>query len=364
VRSIESWPAPRAQAPQEAGSGQSVGITLDQDIFVARGDVITLPHQRSTAARRLRARLFWLDETPLAVGATLTVRVGTGEARGTVTAIAYAVDPGQLSSIDSNVIAANSVGEVDIALSQPLAVDTHEVSVRTGRVVLEVQGRIAGGGLVLSANSEAAPVAKAPAKTAATHIVSVASSLSAEDRRAKYGHGGAVVWLTGLPGSGKSTLALALERRIFERGGVAVLLDGDTLRTGLNADLGFSKEERAENVRRLGEVAAHLARNGTIAIVAAVSPSSASRERARVAAGEHFFEIHVAAPADVCETRDPKGHYRKARAGEIPNFTGIDASYEIPAAPDLTLDTSVLTVADSVAAVEGLLDADVFKAQS
>jgi bifunctional enzyme CysN/CysC len=364
VKSIESWPAPDAQAPQQAGSGQSIGITLDQDIFVARGDVITLPHQRATAARRLRARLFWLDQTPLGVGSALTVRVGTGEARGTVTAIAYAVDPGQLSSIDSSVIAANSVGEVDIALSQPLAVDAHDVSVRTGRVVLEVQGRIAGGGLVLSASSEAAPIAKAPAKAAqlSTHIVSVASHVSADERRAKYGHSGAVIWLTGLPGSGKSTLALALERRVFERGGVAVLLDGDTLRTGLNADLGFSSEERAENVRRLGEVAAHLARNGTIAIVAAVSPSSASRDRARLAAGAHFFEVHVAAPADVCEARDPKGHYRKARAGEIPNFTGIDASYEAPAAPDLALDTSTVTVADSVAAIEALLAAEVFKA--
>jgi bifunctional enzyme CysN/CysC len=364
VKSIESWPVLGAQAPQQAGSGQSVGITLDQDIFVTRGDIITLPHQRPTAARRLRARLFWLDETPLAVGATLTVRIGTSEARGTVTAIAYAVDPGQLSSIDSNVIAANSVGEVDIALSQPLAVDTHDVSVRTGRVVLEVQGRIAGGGLIMSADGETAVFSKKTAKTKATHIVSVTSAVSAEERRAKYGHNGAVVWLTGLPGSGKSTLALALERRVFERGGVAVLLDGDTLRTGLNADLGFSPEERAENVRRLGEIAAHLARNGAIAIVAAVSPSSTSRERARAAAGTHFFEVHVAAPADVCESRDPKGHYRKARAGEIPNFTGIDASYEVPAAPDLTLDTSTITVADSVVAIEKLLVAEVYKPSS
>jgi bifunctional enzyme CysN/CysC len=172
---------------------------------------------------------------------------------------------------------------------------------------------------------------------------------------ARSGHDGAVVWVTGLPGSGKSTLAKALERHVFDGGGTPVLLDGDTLRTGLNADLGFDAADRSENVRRVGEIAAHLAASGVLAVVAAVSPSAADRARARQAAGDRFFEVFVATPAQVCEQRDPKGHYRRARAGEIKGFTGIDNSYEAPVRPELTIDTIGETPAAAVARIVDLL---------
>ena len=157
------------------------------------------------------------------------------------------------------------------------------------------------------------------------------SALRPEERSARYRHNGAVIWLTGLPGSGKSTLARALERRLFGNGGSPILLDGDTLRAGLNGDLGFSAQDRTENIRRLAEVATHLARNGHIAIVAAVSPSTEDRAAARRIADAAFREIHVATPAEVCESRDPKGHYAKARAGTLQSFTGIGNDYQPPA---------------------------------
>jgi bifunctional enzyme CysN/CysC len=164
-----------------------------------------------------------------------------------------------------------------------------------------------------------------------------------------------VVWLTGLPASGKSTLARALERKLFGQNGSPVLLDGDTLRAGLNGDLGFSAADRAENIRRLAEVATHLARNGHIAIVAAVSPSAEDRAAARRIADTAFREIYVATPAEVCENRDPKGHYAKARGGALNNFTGIGTDYQPPTGSELTIDTSTRSVADAIDDIEHML---------
>jgi bifunctional enzyme CysN/CysC len=158
-----------------------------------------------------------------------------------------------------------------------------------------------------------------------------------------------------LPGSGKSTLARALERKLFSDGGSPILLDGDTLRAGLNGDLGFSPQDRTENIRRLAEVATHLARNGHLAIVAAVSPSREDRAAARRIADSTFREVYVATPADVCERRDPKGHYAKARAGVLHGFTGIGNDYQPPERVELTIDTSSCSVSDAADEIERML---------
>jgi bifunctional enzyme CysN/CysC len=278
---------------------------------------------------------------------TILLRLGTKETRATVASIDKAVDPGELSSVETKSIARNHVGEIDILLAQPLAADAYNENPRTGRLVIEVNGRIAGGGLVLSVEKGQ--------RTVPVDIVPVESALRPGERSARYRHHGAVVWLTGLPGSGKSTLARALERRLFNQGGSPVLLDGDTLRAGLNRDLGFSSSDRSENIRRLAEIASHLARNGHIAIVAAVSPSADDRASARRIADSAFREIYVATPAEVCERRDPKGHYARARAGALRDFTGIGKDYEAPAAAELTIDTSVRPVSDATDEIERML---------
>ena len=345
IRTVESWP--RTPVSGKQGAGRSVGITLDRELFVERGDIIAHAGQSPRDTRRLRARIFWLHDKPLAKGDQILVRLGTREARATVVAIEKAVDPGELSSAENKAIARNHVGEIDISLAQPIAADSHADNPRTGRLVIEVNGRIAGGGLVLSvdAGQRAVPI----------DIVPVESALRPDERSARYRHNGAVVWLTGLPGAGKSTLARALERRLFSRGGSPILLDGDTLRAGLNGDLGFSAADRAENIRRLAEVATHLARNGHIAIVAAVSPARDDRAAARRIADSAFREIHVATPAEVCESRDPKGHYAKARAGALQGFTGIGNDYEAPEAAELVIDTSSRPVTEGVEEVERML---------
>lgn len=342
IRSVEGWPHP--PQGEEAEAPWPVGITLDRELFVQRGDVIAHPDAAPVETRRIRARVFWLGKQPLTIGASLIVRIGTAEARASVAAIDNAVDPGELSNTGKHVVAQNNVGEIEIALAQPLAVDIHTANPKLGRLVIDMGGRITGGGLILRADAE---------KRHQVDIVPVESALKAEERIARYRHKGAVVWLTGLPGSGKSTLARALERTLFTRGGAPVLLDGDTLRAGLNSDLGFSKDDRSENIRRIAEIAAHLARSGHVAIVAAVSPIAADRDSARrLAADTGFVEIHVSTPAEICESRDPKGHYQKARAGQIQGFTGTAGDYEAPTAPDLAIDTSVLTTLDAIGRIE------------
>ncbi|TAK47508.1 MAG: adenylyl-sulfate kinase [Xanthobacteraceae bacterium] len=345
IRSVEGWPEP--PEPGTLTAGRSVGITLDRELFVERGNIIAHVATPPRETRRLTARVFWLHDTPLATGANLVVRMATAEARATVVAIENAVDPGELSHIGTQTIARNHVGDIDIVLSEPLAVDPAADNPRTGRLVIEVGGRIAGGGLVLSVT--------AGKPSDLIDIVPVESALTLQERSARYGHRGAVIWLTGLPGAGKTTLARALERRLFTHGGSPILLDGDTLRAGINRDLGFTAVDRAENIRRLAELATHLARNGHIAIVAAVSPARADRANARRIAGDLFHEIYLSTPVEICESRDPKGHYRKARTGQLAGFTGVDSGYEPPEAPELAVDASQTSIVASTEAVEQML---------
>ncbi len=186
-----------------------------------------------------------------------------------------------------------------------------------------------------------------PAKTA--NLVTVKHRVSIDQRVAANNHQSGVLWFTGLPGSGKSTLAIEVEQKLFEKGWQVYVLDGDNVRQGLSADLGFSPEDRTENIRRIGEMAALFADAGFLVITAFISPYRADRELARKASGKKFHEIHIAANVAVCEDRDPKGHYARARAGEIEEFTGVSAPYEAPATPEFALDTATQSVDDSVA---------------
>jgi bifunctional enzyme CysN/CysC len=185
-----------------------------------------------------------------------------------------------------------------------------------------------------------------------TNITPVAHGMSDEDRWRHQGHRGGVLWLTGLPGSGKSTLAFALEQRLFKAGYRAYVLDGDNIRHGLNADLGFSPVDRTENIRRVGEVAALFAGAGMIVITAFISPYRADRAAARKAAKQNFHEVFLGASLETCEKRDPKGLYAKARRGEIGEFTGVTAPYEAPEKPELMIDTGAMKAEDSVALLE------------
>ena len=184
-----------------------------------------------------------------------------------------------------------------------------------------------------------------------TNITAVESRVTVQDRIKRSGHSGGVLWFTGLSGSGKSTLALELERRLFNIGYNVYVLDGDNVRHGLSSNLGFSPDDRTENIRRIGEVGALFANAGFIVITAFISPYRDDRDRARSVSGDGFHEIYVKADLALCETRDPKGLYQKARRGEIPEFTGISAPYETPVDPEFTVDTGALDIDRSVNAL-------------
>jgi adenylyl-sulfate kinase len=193
----------------------------------------------------------------------------------------------------------------------------------------------------------------------ATNVTWHEQQVSKADRAEQKEQKPCIVWFTGLSGSGKSTIANALERRLHEAGHHTYLLDGDNVRHGLNKDLGFSPEDRVENIRRIGEVAKLMVDAGLIVLTAFISPYRADRQMVRELVGEgEFIEVFVDTPLEVCEERDPKGLYAKARAGEIKGFTGIDAPYEAPMACELTIDTSALRVDD---AVQALLEHDAFR---
>ncbi len=181
-----------------------------------------------------------------------------------------------------------------------------------------------------------------------THITKVAHRMAAEDRWRRQGHRGGVLWFTGLSASGKTTLAFELEKRLFDQGMKVYVLDGDNMRFGLSADLGFSPDDRTEHIRRVGEVAALFADAGILVISAFISPYREDRQRARKVAGENFHEIYLSAPVDICETRDPKGLYAKARRGELSDFTGVSAPYEEPEHCELIVDTGTLSVEESL----------------
>jgi bifunctional enzyme CysN/CysC len=245
-------------------------------------------------------------------------------------------------------VARNEVGRVTLQMRAPLVLDNHDRVPSLGRFVLVDDGRICGGGIVFGG------LYTDRFEVKSKNIFWSEGQITAQVRAAQNGHRGAVVWLTGLSGAGKSTLAQALEAELFARGIHTYVLDGDNILHGLNSNLGFSPEDRVENIRRVSEVAKLMADAGTVAITAFISPYKLDRRRAREIALEgkaEFIEVFVDAPLRVCEERDPKQLYKKARAGEIRNFTGIDAPYEAPEDPEITVRTDEQSVDESVSVI-------------
>jgi bifunctional enzyme CysN/CysC len=344
IRTIEAWNV--AEPPQEAVAGQSVGVTLDEQIFVERGEVLSHVDQAPLETTVFKARLFWLGRSPLEIGKVYTLKLGTLEAPATVEAIERVIDTEDLSSRAAVRIERNGAGEVVLRTKRLLALDEHLANPITGRFVLVEDHLPVGGGIV---SMEGYPDQRALVTVRATNITAVGHAVTRDARSARNGHKGGILWFTGLSGAGKSTLALALERELFAKGYLAYVLDGDNIRGGLNANLGFSPEDRAENIRRVGEVAALFADAGFLVISSFISPYRSDRERARAAAPDSFHEVYVKASLEACERRDPKGLYQRARAGEIRDFTGIDSPYEPPDAPDLVVPTDELDVEDCLA---------------
>ncbi|MEY2486851.1 MAG: bifunctional enzyme CysN/CysC [Verrucomicrobiota bacterium] len=348
VESIERWNSPADGA--QAVAGDSIGITLVEQIFVERGYVAS--HQTDTPieTNRFHADVFWIARDPLRLGHLYNIRLATQDVKCQVVSIEEIMDSSTLEAKSGkhDRLERNEVGRLTIQTRAPLVLDNHERIAHLGRFVLVEDGEIQAGGTVFGGVYTDRTVAKSK------NIFWTEGKITSQQRAAQLGHRGAVVWFTGLSGAGKSTIAQALERELFSRGMHTYVLDGDNIRHGLNSNLGFSPEDRVENIRRVSEVAKLMADAGAVAITAFISPYRMDRRRAREIALEgkaEFIEVFVDAPLAVCEARDPKHLYKKARAGEIRDFTGIDAPYEPPEGPEIIVHTDRQTVDESIATI-------------
>jgi bifunctional enzyme CysN/CysC len=344
VATIERWPA---SSGDSAMAGESIGITLCDHIFIERGHVASHETDAPIESNRIHARVFWIGAEPLRVGAHYRLKLVTQDVECQVVAVGNVIDAATLdqTAFERAELRINEVAEVTLQTRAPLVLDNHERVPALGRFVLAEGGTLVGGGIISGARYTT------PGAVKSDNIFWSESEITAARRALRNQHRGAVVWLTGLSGAGKSTIARGLEKELFRLSMHTYVLDGDNLRHGLNANLGFSPEDRAENIRRVSEVAKLMADAGTVVITSFISPYRADRTRARaiaLQAGAEFVEIFVEAPLAVCEQRDPKGLYQKARAGKLTGFTGIDAPYEPPEDPEIVVRTHEQTAAESV----------------
>jgi bifunctional enzyme CysN/CysC len=350
VKSIESWPQ---GAPQIAHAGESIGITLTEQIFVERGQMGSNEEDAPIETDVFNAKLFWLGRQNLEVGRKIKLKLTTEEAECQIQSIEKLIDASTLAEIDTKsrpYIARNDVAEVTIRTKRPIALDNADRIVNTGRFVLIDRYQVCGGGVI--SKGEYPDRRQVMSGVKSQNIFWSAGKITRDARERRNRHKGAIVWLTGLSGAGKSTVASELERELFAKGLHTYILDGDNIRHGLSANLGFSPEDRTENIRRVAEVARLLMDAGVLVITAFISPYRDDRKLARSLVDEgEFIEVFVNAPLQVCEERDPKGLYKKARAGEIANFTGISAPYEPPDAAEIVVHTDQQTPSECVAQI-------------
>ncbi len=317
----------------EARAGQSVTLTLADEIDVSRGDLIAAADAPAEVANQFEATIVWMAEQPLLRGRSYLLKIGAKTVAATIAPIKYQIDVDTLAHLAAEKLELNQIGVCELELDQPIAFDPYAENRDTGGFILidRITNRTVGAGMLKFALRRAHNI----------HLQHLDVDKAA--RAALKGQRPGVLWLTGLSGAGKSTIANRVEKRLHAMGRHTYILDGDNVRHGLNKDLGFTAADRVENIRRIAEVAKLMVDAGLIVITAFISPFRAERRMARelLAPGE-FVEVFVDAPLSVAEERDPKGLYRKARRGEIKNFTGIDSPYEAPEAPEIRIDTTAL----------------------
>lgn len=346
VKSIENWGSDDSKT--SASVGESVAITLEEQIFVERGQIASHSGVGPAEGREIHASLFWLSNEPLPVNVPFTLKLGTQSVEARVVEFQRVLDSSTLEPITGTrrELLKNEVADVRIRARKPLAFDRIDRISDTGRFVIVWGKRIGGGGIVREADYDTGRPG-----VASDNITWTTSPVTREDRMELLGHRGAVLWLTGLSGSGKSTLATALDHQLHRRGMASFILDGDNLRHGLCSNLKFSPEDRSENIRRAGETAKLMAEAGLVVICSLISPYKSDRDRVREIChrdGIPFAEVFINASLQVCEARDPRGLYKKARSGEISDFTGISSPYEPPTAPELEIRTGETSMENSL----------------
>jgi bifunctional enzyme CysN/CysC len=322
----------------QAVGGQSVTLTLHDEIDVSRGDVICKVADPAPVGDQFDATIVWMSDEPMLTGRPYLLKCATRTVTATVPAIRHKINVNTLEKQSARQLELNEIGLCQLSLDRPLAFDLYGQARDTGGFILidRISNSTVGAGMLQSAT---------------THSPNVhwqALDVNKQNRAGQKGQRACVLWFTGLSGAGKSTIANLVEKKLFELGRHTYLLDGDNVRHGLNRDLGFGDADRVENIRRVGEVARLMADAGLIVLVSFISPFRSERALARGLLPEgEFLEIFVDTPLQEAERRDPKGLYRKARAGELRNFTGLDSPYEAPEHPEIHLRTVDVSAADA-----------------
>lgn len=346
----------RGEKRQEASSRDAIVIQLSDQLDISRGDMIVRPKNVPRATTQFDAMMVWLGDTPMDTATRYIIRHSTREAKALISNIDYRIDIHALGRIEAAPLVPNEIGRVSMSTTTPLFLDPYQKNRATGNFILidPVTFLTVSAGMVIDRGRSDAPGADQGEETD-HNLHHEAALVTTAEREARIGRKAVTIWMTGLSGSGKSTLAKAVERTLFNDQLPVFFLDGDNLRTGLNKGLGFTREDRSENLRRAAEVAKLMNQAGVTVICAFISPYAEERKRCRQIVGEErFLEVHVSAPIEVCEKRDPHGLYAKARKGEIKNFTGVSDPYEVPEDPALRIDTSTASLERSVEEVVAL----------
>jgi bifunctional enzyme CysN/CysC len=314
-----------------AVANQSVCITLEDEIDISRGDVISAAESPAEVADQFEANLVWMHDEPMIPGRSYLMKVGAQTVTATITEAKYKVNVNTMEHLAAKQLALNEIGVVNVALDRPIAFDPYAVNRDTGGFILinRMTNNTVGAGMLHFALRR-------------SHNIHMQHVDVDKGLRAKLkGQRPAVLWFTGLSGAGKSTIANLVEKKLAAQGRHTYLLDGDNVRHGLNKDLGFTEADRVENIRRIAEVSRLMVDAGLIVMTAFISPFRSERAMARGLLGQgEFIEVYVATPLAVAEERDVKGLYKKARRGEIANFTGISSPYEAPERAEIVVDTS------------------------
>ncbi|MGM0785493.1 MAG: sulfate adenylyltransferase subunit CysN [Pseudomonadota bacterium] len=325
--------------------GQAITVTLEDEIDISRGDWLVGAEEQVPLASSFEADIVWMHETPMEPGKLYDLKLATRDMAGKVGAIDYQIDVNTLEQRHAEHLDLNAIARCRVELTAPVPIDDYRSSPGTGSFIIidRLTNITVGAGMIHQPLETELPYEFREHDSKAS-VVWNRTSVTQAMREQLNGHQGKCIWFTGLSGSGKSTLANALEVELNRRGYHTMLLDGDNVRHGLCKDLGMSEQDRAENIRRVGEVARLFAEAGIIVITAFISPFRADRDQARELFDEgSFVEVHVDAPLDICEVRDPKGLYQKAREGKIKDFTGISSPYEVPLKAEVTLKSAELT---------------------
>ena len=323
----------------EAEAGEAITITLEDEIDISRGDLLSLTQHRPQVTDQIAAHVIWMDNSHMMVGRPYIIKMGSQQVQATITGLKHKINVNNINQRDAGkTLELNEIGFCNLSFAEPLAMDAYKENRQTGSFILidRFSNQTVAAGLVEFGLRRA------------ENIHWQAVDIDKKARAQQKAQTPKVLWFTGLSGSGKSTIANLVEKKLYKAGHHTYLLDGDNVRHGLNRDLGFTDVDRVENIRRIGEVSRLMVDAGLIVLTAFISPYASERRMVREMLGEgEFFEVYVDTPLDVCEARDIKGLYAKAREGKIKNFTGIDAPYEAPVQPEIHVNTAQMSAEEA-----------------